>query len=275
MAKSDKQQNLNVHHRMPSKNEEASDPNVWFASRFPEQTEQYGPAFMEGTWQDEDGLRHFIPAYLNEDFFSAILGGDKRLGHQVVYQAQEECWYFYDYRVDAFCTTTDQKLQLLLSNYLIRCSQACGALVDVSNLVVAFRKPEALAKIIDKAKAVLQADRCFFEGKYGHRRFIDGKYIDPRDPPAHEQFIKHAIVPEPSGTITLTDCYHKYFGYCRQNGTPPPTRVEFQAVVAAAIRSAFNIGLRHDVPGPNGKQANGWIGIAYRQDDQLISNGRN
>jgi len=252
-----------------------NDPNKWFAERFPEQAEQYGCAFLEGTWTDTDGLKRFIPAYLNEEFFAAILGGDPRLGHRVIYYPPEDTFYFFDYRVNAFCPTTPEKLKLLLSNYLIRCSQDCGSLVDITNLVVNFRMDDALQRVIVKAQAILEADRTFFEGKDGKRRIVDGKVIDPRDPPVHEVFIKHSIIPEADGAITVTDCYHKYYRFCREKGMNPPTRVEFQAVVTDAIRAAFNIGLRHDVPGPNGKQANGWIGIAYRQDDSLVAVARN
>ena len=264
-----------MRYRMPSTEacELTNDCNKWFSDRFPEQA-HYGAAFLEGTWVDGDGLKRWVPAYLNDDFFSAILGGDARLGHRVVYYPPEDTWYFYDYRVDAYRPTTEAKLKLLLSNYLIRCSQEMGCLVDVTNLVVKFRQDDVLQRIISKAKALLEADRLFFEGAEGHKRMVDGRIINPGDPPAHEQFIKRVIVQEASGTITLTDCYHKFLRYCREIGKIPPTRVEFQSVLVDAIRSAFNIGLRHDVPGPNGKQANGWIGIAYRQDEQVVSNSR-
>jgi hypothetical protein len=126
--------------RMPGGEEFTNDPNKWFADKFPEQVVQYGAAFMEGTWTDADGLTRLIPVHMNDDFFAVALGGDKSSGHQVVWFPQEETFYFFDYRVDAFCPTTEEKLKLLLSNYLIRCSQDCGCLVDISNLVVKFRQ---------------------------------------------------------------------------------------------------------------------------------------
>ena len=268
-----------LRYRMPHTSDEvfdsANDPNQWFMDRFPEQAQQYGPAFMEGTWTDADGLKHFIPAYLNEDFFAAILGGNRELGHQVVWCPQEEMWYFFDYRVEAFCPTTEAKLKLLLSNYLIRCSQNGPPLVDITNLVVTFRQDNVLQRIVEKAKAVLEADRSFFQGKDGQRRFVDGRYIEPTAEPAHERFIKHVIVPEPSGSITVTDCYHKFHRYCRESKLVAPTRSEFQALLSDAIRDAFHISLRHDVPSPSGKQTNGWRGITYRQDNHVAMAGRN
>jgi len=283
MAKGDKTKKFTcetlVCYRMPRassrSSDSASDPNEWFSDRFPEQAAQYGAPFMEGSYIDADGLRRIIPAYLNEDFFAAIIGGQKELGHQVVYYPSENQWYFFDYKVDAFCATTEAKLKLLLSNFLVRCSQEMSGLVDMTNLMVKFRQDDVLQKIVTKAKAVLEADRLFFEGNTGHKRIIDGKLIDPADPPVHEQFIKYAIVPEPKGAITVRDCYHKYYRYCRENKMSAPTRTEFQMLVSDAIRAAFNIGLRHDVPGSNGKQTNGWVGITYRRDTELTTMGCN
>jgi hypothetical protein len=107
-------------------------------------------------------LKRFIPAYLNEDFSANMLG----------------------------CPTTPEKLKLLLSNYLIRCSQECGALVDVTNIMAKFRQDDVLRSIIAKAKAVLEAERLFFEGKDGHRRYVDGRYIEPNGEPSYQLFVK-------------------------------------------------------------------------------------
>lgn len=238
-----------------------NDPNQWFADKFPEQARQYGPAFMEGTWNDADGLRRFIPAYLNEDFFAAILGGDKTLGHQVVWCPPEETFYFFDYRVDAFCPTTEAKLKLLLSNYLVRCSQNCRSFVDITNLMVRFRQDEGLQRIVDKAKAVLEADRPFFQGADGQRRFIDGKHVEPNEEPSYRLFVKQTIVREPAATVTLQDAFHRYFQFCRDHQMQPLTRQEFKGLIAEVIREEFNLGLRHDIPGENGKQRHGWFGV--------------
>ena len=249
-----------------------NDPNRWFAEMFPEQAQQYGAAFIEGTWVDADGLKRFIPVSLNEDFFAAALGGDKSIGHQVIWFPPENTWYFFDYRVEAFCPTTEEKLKLLLSNYLIRCSQECGSLVDITNLVVKFRQDELLRRIVDKAKAVLEADRLFFRGKDGQRRFIDGKYIEPNEEPSYRVFVKKAIVREPKATVSLQEAFHRYYEFCRDQQVQPLTRQEFKGLVAEVIREEFNLGLRHDVPGENGKHRHGWFGL--RLDDAAVF-GRN
>lgn len=279
MAKSDQTliQQSQLRFRMPrtSSADSTNDPIKWFADRFSEATEQYGPAFLEGTWIDADSLKRFIPAYLNEDFFAAILGGDRRLGHRLVFYPPEDCFYFYDYRVDAYCPTTEEKLKLLLSNYLVRCSQDCGALVDITNLVVKFRQDDALSRIIEKSKAVLETERCFFEGKDGKRRWVDGKYIEPNEEPLYRTFVKRGIVPAPGAKLVETDVFHRFYEFCRSQGAPPLTRADFRSLVTEVIREEFNLGLRHDVLGDDGRQHKGWIGITYRHDDSLLVAGRN
>jgi len=254
-----------VHYRMPRifrrVPDSASDPNRWFSDKFPEQAQQYGAAFLEGAYTDSNGLKRFIPAYLNEDFFAALLGGDKRLGHHVVYCLQEETFYFFDYRVDAYCPTTEQKLKVLISNYLIHCSQECGALIDVTNPLVKFRNEDVLESIIVKAKAVLEAERFYFRGNHGHRRCVDGRYIEADEEPAYAVFVKKAIVHEPEGKVTVADAFHRYYEFCKSQGQQPLTRQEFKHLVAEVIREEFNIGLRHDVLTASGKQSHGWYGV--------------
>jgi hypothetical protein len=122
------------------------------------------------------------------------------------------------------------------------------------------------SSIIAKAKAILEADRQFFQGNDGHRRFIDGKHIEPNEEPSYQVFVKRNIVEEPQGRVTLQDAFHRYYRFCRDNQMKPLTRQEFKGLVAEVIREHFNIGLRHDVPGENGKQRHGWFGIGYHPD---------
>ena len=132
-----------------------------------------------------------------------------------------------------------------------------------------------LGRIVDKAKALLEADRWFFQGKHGQRRYVDGQYVEPNEEPTHVRFIKHVIVPESQGSITVTDCYHKYHRFCREGKMVPASRAEYQALLTDAIRDAFQIGLRHDVPSPSGRQTNGWVGLAYRPNHLYAMNSRN
>jgi hypothetical protein len=245
-----------------------SDPNAWFAAKYPEQTEKFGPAFLEARYEDVDGLKRFIPVELNTDFFAAILGGDRSLGHQVVWYEPEATFYFLDYRVAAFCPTTPAKLELLLSNFLIRCSQEMGGLVDIRPLVTTFRKAEVFESIVKKAKALLAADVTFFQGEQGHRRLVEGRIIEPTAKPSYEIFVEKNLIREDRATLTVTDAFHRYYAFCKTHQMLPLSRQEFKSLITEVVREQFSLGLRHDVPGSTGKQVEGWIGLNCRLQNQ-------
>jgi hypothetical protein len=193
-----------------------------------------------------------------------VLGGDKRLGHQVVFHAPEQTFYFFDWRENAFCPTAPGKLELLLSNFLTRCSQAMNAFVEIRPLVSTFRKPEVLKPIVDRAKALLECDRSFFQGQQGHRRLVDGRVIEPTDKPSYAAFVEKNLIREDRATLTVTDAFHGYYSFCKSHQMTPLTRQEFKSLVTEVVREQFGCGLRNDVPGHNGKQQEGWLGLNFR-----------
>ena len=99
---------------------------------------------------------------------------------------------------------------------------------------------------------------------------MEVKYIEPNEEPSYRQFVKKTIVREPASTVTLQDAFHRYFQFCRDQQMQPLTRQEFKGLVAEVIREEFNLGLRHDVPGDNGKQRHGWFGV--RLDEAAVFN---
>lgn len=235
------------------------DPMEYFSMRFPDQTGRFGPAFFGSS---AVGLTRtiFIPDSINEDLFAAILGGDRRLGHQVVWSAEENTFYYYDFRKGAFCQTTEEKLNLLTSNWLIRCSQMCHDLS--ARGVLKLRNPQSFRAVISTAKAMLMADDLFFRGNNGHRRFIQGKYLEPDAIPAYKLFVKKALVRDPKGHVTVGDAFAVYTRFCDNIHTKPLTRAEFKDLVKEAIREEYQISLRHDViDRSSGKQGHGWRGI--------------
>ncbi len=100
----------------------AKSPGEWFSKRFPAQAEQYGPPMLECVETLLDQSIQVSPVALNEDFYAAVLGGDDRLGHHVVFYLPEQQFYFFDCRFGRYEPTSEQKLILLLSQYLIQCA---------------------------------------------------------------------------------------------------------------------------------------------------------
>ena len=249
--------------RMPKADglrESINDPNSWFVFRFPQEARVYGVPFLELRTVDQDGLTHVNPAYLNDDFFAAVIGGNK----QTVYFEPEQQFYFYDPVPDAYCPTTSAKLQLLLSNYLIRCAEDCGPLVDVTNLVVHFRKEEVLERVVRKAKVMNLCDDQFFMGEKGARRFVGGRIIKPTDKPSYELFAEKHLKREDCAALTVTETFARYYSFCRKHNIPPLTRADFKSMMIECVREHFDVNFRKDVPSRAGKVTQGWFGIGLR-----------
>jgi hypothetical protein len=261
---------ISLHMPAYSDGDRTNDPNAWFADLFPDAAKKYGPAFLEDRTIDKESFMHITPTHLNDDFFAGLITGDKRLGHSVVWYQPEDLFYFYDVVVDAYCPTTEAKLQLLLSNYLIKCSQSCGKLIDIKNLVTSFREPSSLKKIVKKAKAMLETDSLFFKGPNGRRRWIDGKYIEPTAESPHLLFAKAAVRALPGARMTLAGAYHEYYQFCKSHNYQPVNRTELKTGLCEYIRGEFNISLRHDILDDQGKYQHGWKGLDCRMVDAVL-----
>jgi hypothetical protein len=122
---------------------------------------------------------------------------------------------------------------------------------------------------------MLEADGQFFQGKHGHRRYIQNKYVEPNEEPLYRIFVKKGIVQQAGAKLVEHECFHRFYEFCRSQGAPALTRADFRSLVAEVIREEFNLGLRHDVLGDDGHQHKGWIGITYRQPDATLMAGRN
>jgi hypothetical protein len=234
--------------------------NTWFAEKYPKAVERFGPGFLEGRYEDQHADTRFVPAALNEDAWAAALSEKVPM----VYFPPEAQFYFLDPRaVDggAYCPTSVEKVALLVSNQLMRCAQACPLLVDIENLVVKFRKPDALKGIVDKAKVILACADGFFTGTKGMRRAVNGKVIEANAEPTYVQFVKKTVVRQAEAKLTIQDAFSRYYQFCKQAGEPPLTRADFKQLVGEAIREVFKIGLRHDVKDVDGVERHGWVGI--------------
>jgi hypothetical protein len=236
-------------------------PNEWFTFRFPEAASQFGPPFFESAEPNLYGAQVQIPSILNEDFFAALLAGERRLGHRMVYCPGDGFW-FHDPRVDAFCATSDTKVELLLSNYLVKCSESTKAFADTKLLVTEHRRPATLSRIVTKAKTVLEADPCFFEGANGQARYIEGKRVLPLLEPSPQLFIKSAITKQEGALMSASEAYLAYITYCDRNNLPKTEYSAFKASAGELIYERFQLRIRHDIKTDSGTSTHGWKHIA-------------
>ena len=236
-------------------------PNEWFQVRFPEVVRQFGRAFFNEAKPNLHGTQVEIPLILNEDFFAAILAGERRLGHRMVYCPGDGFW-FYDPRVDAFCPTSDSKVELLLSNYLVKCGEALDPFADTRLLFTEHRRPSVLNRIVNKAKTVIETDQRFFEGANGQTRYIEGKRVLALLEPSPQLFIKSAVARQEGALMSASEAYLAYAVYCDRNNLPKAEYSVFKTSAGELIYERFQLRLRHDIKTDTGTSTHGWKHVA-------------
>jgi len=250
-----------MRYRLPKPELRDSAPfNTWFLEQFPKAVEQFGPGLLEGRYESADGDTRYIPVALNEDAWAAALGEKVPM----VYFPPEAQFYFFDPQAaegGAYSPTSIEKVELLVSNTLMRCAEACPPIVDIDRLVVKFREPETLKAVVRKAKTILACADNFFTGDKGMRRLVSGKVIEANAEPTYVQFVKKTLTRQPEAKLTIHDAFNGYYQFCKESGEPPLTRNDFKDLVAQVIREEFKLGYRHDVVDDRGKAQHGWIGI--------------
>jgi hypothetical protein len=232
--------------------------------------ETFGPPILESVYLDQTGQRRVTPVSLNDEFFARVLGGDARLKHHVVFYVPEDSWYFFDPRTDCFNPTTEQKLQILLSQYFLRCTQDMPRAVDIGPLFNEFRSDATLKRIVKHARSLLAADASFFSTESPHKR-LQGAEVHTR---ITKQFVRDAIKPTPGQVLPIEQCFAAFADYCRSKQLSTMARKQFKEIVAEVIKDEFDVGYRHDLQTEEHKYQRGWRGLTV-SIPAAVSLGRN
>jgi hypothetical protein len=228
-------------------------PSAWFAAKFPAHT-RFGSAFLEAEYETAAGLTRLTALSINEDFFAAILGGNERLKHKVVFLVPERQFLFLDLRRGVFSATTEDQLKVLLSQLLLGCAAEMPPCVDLHNLFLTFRDDKVLSRIVRRAKAMLAVKESFFD---------NCPYPRERD---HEDlallFTRTTLTRASTGILTIHDCHESFTVFCKGRGIAPMGRKAFVMLMKGIIKEQFNRTVRNDlIPVPGSKQKSGWKGI--------------
>jgi hypothetical protein len=183
-----------------------------------------------------------------------------------------EGFLYNDPKVNAFANTSDQKVEILLSNYLIKCAEDMGRNVDSKMLVKDHRRPSVLTGIVKRAKTVLEADLRFFEGINGARRHAHGIIIQPSTISAPEDFIHHAFTRSEGGSVVVNEAYQEFLRYCQVENLTRVEFTEFKRVARELVFEKFQLGLRHDIRTPEGRQTHGWRHIRLLPEPNMQAN---
>ena len=178
-------------------------PSEWFSKMFPVEAKIHGCPFIELAEDSADGLKKINPLSANLDFLAAILGGDERMGHKVIYLEGEMQWYYLDQPSNIFKPTTNEKLGNLLRALLIRCAEKLPDSVHKLNLFLEFRSDKTIRAVIHRAKSILAADYTFFS--------VDSKHERLKGVEVHERlarvFVEQVLERQEGQILTLTNAY--------------------------------------------------------------------
>ena len=242
--------------------------NQWFELTNPELVAQYGSPFYTTTTEpvesDDCYPRKETPIEteqvigINTEFWGAFVGGDHRLGHDLVFYMPESRFYFYDLVAGCYLSTSDEKVRLVASQALQRC--AWGQESSLATMILErFRTKKLLDEIITKAKAVLAADRRFFDSR---PRWKDTPIV-PDVETKVVAFVKEQIEPAEGGILPLGDCLDQF----ESTTGLALGRKEATQKINVAIRELHDVGLRNDLTLPNGHGVAGWKGLRIRSSE--------
>ena len=222
----------------------------WFEETYPASYRRYG-APLELVWgANPDALAH------------ALREGATRL----IYHGPEGRFYYDDHSRGAYCPVEPEERILALARSILR--RAAEGMTR-SEKIVWFQvwDEKAIKAVLDAARALLSVDHTFFHGESAHRRFVDGKLIEPTTVESHQMFAEQVVQRDDDALLTVPEAWEGYWRFCSMHRLPPLRRTTFREKFRGETISRFGIGLRHDLK-IGEKNAHGWRGLKL---DPVIS----
>lgn len=241
-------------------------PAQWFSYKYPEQTKQYGCPFLEFRMRMVDGDESLSPIDINLDFFAALLKGDPKLGHSVIYYEPELQFYFVDPVDQLYKVTSQEKLQNWIRALLLKCAQEMSRLVEPLNLYSKFRSDKVTKAIVQRAKSILAADESFFSADSPHER-----QVGPELPERLARTFIESMLEKREGTIlTVTQAYALFSSLSVQNNLNPVKRATFKQMMIEKMKDTFGLSLRRDLVDEHGKQQEGWKNVGANVKNEEV-----
>jgi len=231
------------------------DPNHFFEISRPQLVADWGWPFyttvVEGSQQEKI-------IGINSDWWGAFLGGDHRLGHDVVFFVPESQFYAFDVVLGCYVPTTDDKMRLWASQSLQ--NRAWGQDASLATTILQeFRTRKVFDTIITTAKAILAADESFFHGRDARPKW--GGVPKPGEVQVIvDTFVKEQVEQADGGIMPLGDILLQL----GKTSAVSANKKELTQTVNDSIRSTFNRGLRNDLRLPDNRTVAGWKGLRLR-----------
>jgi hypothetical protein len=246
--------------------QEPKTPNEWFVQRYPDSYENHGSPFLELVEPLDQFSVQVLPITINHDFFAAVLGGSKDLGHHTIYFEPEMQWYFKD-SDRIYKTTTPEKLQNQYRALMMKCAQEMPAQVHKLNLVHEFRSDKTAKAVVQRAKSILATDQSYFSATSPHQRI--------RGPELYERLMRvlcETMLEKSEGAcLTVTQAYQAFCKLSQQRSLSQIKRSMFREIMRDLVRDEFGLGLRRDVPDAQNKQQEAWRGLKLVEAEVLAA----
>jgi hypothetical protein len=243
-------------------------PNEYFDLSRPQLVADYGYPFYStivqkvqpdgGYVEQESKPDQETITGINTDLWAAFLGGDRRLGHDLVFFSPESTYYFFDLVAQCYLPTTEAKVRLVLSQAIQ--SRAWAQSAGLGNtMLVDFRTKKVFDEIIAKSKAILAAEAGFFYGPDARPKWA-GVPMPHEVQVVVDSFVKENVEQAEGGIMTLGDCLLQL----GKTSAASVNKKDLTLKMNDAIRSTFNRGLRNDLRLPDNRTVSGWKGLRLR-----------
>jgi hypothetical protein len=199
---------------------------------------------------------------VNTEFFGALLGGDVRLGHDLIYYLPEQRFYFFDLMAGSYLPTTEEKLHVLLG--LMLRERAAGQPPDVAALLLEkFRNKAVLIEIVAKAKALLAADVEFFTGAVQRKKWGVQPTITATAPDLATalKFVQEWVEPAEGAIMTVQGCLTRFMAECGVSGADKQI---FRKTLESAVEAVYDRRVRNDLKQPDGRSVAAWKSLKLR-----------
>ena len=187
---------------------------------------------------------------------AAALGGDKRLGHSVIFWLPDSQFYYFDPLDQLYHATTEEKLGDLMRAYLTRCCLEMQKEINVLQLFTNLRSDATIKTIVERAKSILRASDDYFSAQSPYTR-VNGIELHEK---LAKRFVQNLVL-KPGNVLLIGVAYEKYSALVRENDLEPVKRSVFKEMMKPIVREKWEKCLRNDLV-VDGRYMRGWRDLA-------------
>jgi hypothetical protein len=176
----------------------------------------------------------------------------------LIFFPPEGRFYFRDYLFEwAYRPTSIGKVEALVRK-LVR-----ESVLDAQKTIKEGSRTLFLSSggVIKRGEEILAVEGCYFTGEEGHRRWIEGRFVEPVEKPSVAMFTEAKVSRKKGKILTTPEAYSRYFDFCSKNGLLPVKKTIFRERFAYEVRRRWQIGLRNDLKS-DGFIRQGWSELA-------------